>query len=169
MSFNLCHVNVRRFCLRLGKRAAPFALLLVLGTAGVVVDPSTARADLKLCNMTASRVGVAIGRKEDGEWIAEGWWNILSNSCETLFRGELKARFYYVHVLDYDRGGEWAGKAFMCTDDKVFVIKGVEDCQARGYRQKGFFEVDTKNSADWTVRLSDPRDDDPDATSATEN
>ncbi|MEL7544396.1 MAG: DUF1036 domain-containing protein [Pseudomonadota bacterium] len=122
------------------------------------VDGATSRAqaDLKLCNMTASRIGVAIGRKEDGQWISEGWWNIGSNSCETLFRGELKARFYYVHALDYDRGGEWAGKAFMCTADKVFTINGVADCVERGYRRKGFFEVDTQNAADWTVRLSDP-------------
>lgn len=138
----------------------------VLTLASGVGVPTTARADLKLCNMTASRVGVAIGRKEDGEWIAEGWWNILSNACETLFRGELKARFYYVHALDYDRGGEWAGKAFMCTDNKVFTIRGVADCQARGYRRKGFFEVDTKNAADWTVRLSDPREDNGDGISA---
>jgi len=141
--------------------------LFILSASTIVVVPTDARADLKLCNMTASRVGVAIGRKEDGEWIAEGWWNIVSNACETLFRGELKARFYYVHALDYDRGGEWAGKAFMCTDDKVFIIKGVEDCQGRGYRRKGFFEVDTQNAADWTVRLSDPRENNTGDTPAT--
>lgn len=135
--------------------AVGFLVVCLVSLDGAV---TSARADLKLCNMTASRVGVAIGRKEEGQWIAEGWWNILSNACETLFRGELKARFYYVHALDYDRGGEWAGKAFMCTDDKVFTIRGVEDCQARGYRRKGFFEVDTQNAADWTVRLSDPRE-----------
>ncbi|MEL6422775.1 MAG: DUF1036 domain-containing protein, partial [Pseudomonadota bacterium] len=97
-----------------------FFLLAIWLAAGFAVPAGTAtsaRADLKLCNMTASRVGIAVGRKEDGQWIAEGWWNIGSNSCETLFRGELKARFYYVHALDYDRGGEWAGKAFMCTAD----------------------------------------------------
>ncbi|MGI9405937.1 MAG: DUF1036 domain-containing protein [Hyphomicrobiaceae bacterium] len=134
------------------------ALALILCALATVATPSPARADLTLCNMTASRVGVAIGRKEDGEWIAEGWWNIVSNACKTLFRGELKARFYYVHALDYDRGGEWAGKAFMCADDKAFTIQGVEDCESRGYRRKGYFEVDTQNASDWTIRLADPRE-----------
>ncbi len=152
------------WCRRLGMYVA--CGLLLLSAIGVDASMNSARADLKLCNMTASRVGVAIGRKEEGKWIAEGWWNILSNACETLFRGELKARFYYVHALDYDRGGEWAGKAFMCTDDKVFTIQGVEDCQARGYRRKGFFEVDTQNAADWTVRLSDPREENPEGANA---
>lgn len=134
-------------------------LTVAIGATTISVAPASAYADLTLCNTTASRVGVAIGRKKGNEWIAEGWWNIVSNSCKTLFRGELEARFYYVHALDYDRGGEWAGKAFMCADDKAFTIKGVENCESRGYRRKGFFEVDTQNAESWTIHLSDPRDD----------
>lgn len=117
-----------------------------------------AAADLKLCNMTASRVGVAVGYKDQNGWVAEGWWNVLSHSCETLFIGELKARFYYVHAVDYDRGGEWSGKAFMCTDNKAFTIRDVDTCEKRGYKRSGFFEVDTGEANDWTIRLTDPED-----------
>ena len=50
----------------------------------------------------------------------EGWWNVAARGCETLLRGELAARFYYIYAVDYDRGGEWSGQAFMCTRDKEF-------------------------------------------------
>jgi uncharacterized membrane protein len=115
-----------------------------------------AAADLKLCNTTTSRVGVAIGYKDDSGWVSEGWWNVAAQTCEVLLKGTLVARYYYIHALDYDRGGEWGGKAFMCIDDKAFTIKGVQDCQSRGFKRAGFFEVDTNEEKDWTIRLTDP-------------
>lgn len=117
-----------------------------------------AAADLKLCNTTSSRVGVAIGYKDEKGWVSEGWWNVASQTCEVLLKGTLVARYYYIHALDYDRGGEWGGKAFMCTADKAFTISGVQDCQGRGHKRSGFFEVDTNEEKDWTVRLTDPGD-----------
>ena len=133
-------------------------LLLSTSLAGW---PASARADLKLCNQTPSRVGVSVGyldpAQKDGKgWITEGWWNVASKTCETLLKGTLQGRFYYVHAIDYDRGGEWAGSSFMCTADKKFTIKSVPDCMKEGYKRTGFFEVDTGESADWTVRLADP-------------
>lgn len=116
-----------------------------------------AHADLKLCNTTASRIGVAIGYKDaKSGWTTEGWWNISARTCETLYRGTLASRFFYVHAVDYDRGGEWAGKSAMCTDDKTFTIRGEQDCGKRGYKSTGFFEVDTQDSKDWTIHLTDP-------------
>jgi uncharacterized membrane protein len=44
----------------------------------------------------------------------------------------------------------------MCTDDKSFAIRGVKDCQQRGLKRSGFFEVDTGESQEWTIRLTDP-------------
>jgi hypothetical protein len=70
-------------------------------------------------------------------------------------KGSLIARFYYVYAVDYDRGGEWSGKAFMCTRDKEFTIRGIEDCLARGYDRTGFFEVDTGEQRSWTVQLTE--------------
>ena len=108
-----------------------------------VLMPATAHADFHLCNNTGSRVGIAIGYKDSEGWTTEGWWNLVARSCDTLVKGQLVARFYYVYAVDYDRGGEWSGKAFMCTRDKEFTIRGIEDCLARGYDRTGFFEVDT--------------------------
>ena len=137
-----------------------FRLLLVWMVAGVAMaaNAGAARADLKLCNATSSRIGVAIGYQDPKGWATEGWWNIASQTCETLLKGKLGSRFYYVHAVDYDRGGEWGGTNMMCTADKVFTIRGVEDCLRRGFKRTGFFEVDTQNSSDWTIRLTDPGD-----------
>ena len=76
-------------------------------------------------------------------------------SCETLLRGALVARFYYIYAVDYDRGGEWSGQAFMCTRDKEFTVRGTEDCLARGFDRTGFFEVDTGEQQSWTVQLTE--------------
>ena len=56
-----------------------------------------------------------------------------------------------------ESGGEWKGKAFMCTRDREFRIEGRQDCFVRGYDRTGFFEVDTgKDAKNWTVQLTDP-------------
>ena len=127
-----------------------------LAVIAILMAPASAMADLKLCNTTSSRVGVAIGYKDSKGWATEGWWNVASQSCETLLKGNLIARFYYFHAVEYDRGGEWGGKAFMCTTGKSFTIRNVKDCIKRSYKKTGFFEVDTGESRDWTVRLTDP-------------
>ena len=49
-----------------------------------------------------------------------------------------------------------AGTNQMCTADKSFTIRGVQDCKKRGFSGTGFFEVDTNEAQDWTIRLTDP-------------
>lgn len=134
----------------------PTALSGLLAALAWVALPACAAADLKLCNSTASRIGVAIGYQDGSGWATEGWWNIASQTCETLLKGTLSSRFYYVHAVDYDRGGEWAGANKMCTSDKSFTIRGAQDCRHRGFNTTGFFEVDTNDAKDWTIRLTDP-------------
>ena len=130
-------------------------LMPVLALAVTCAWSSPAAADFRLCNNTSSRVGIALGYKDAEGWTTEGWWNVSSRSCETLLRGTLVARFYYIYALDYDRGGEWSGQAFMCSRDKEFTIKGTENCLARGYDRTGFFEVDTGEQRAWTVQLTE--------------
>jgi uncharacterized membrane protein len=134
------------------KHLSTLAAVLLLGST------APAAADLKLCNTTSSRIGVAIGYQDANGWATEGWWNIAAQTCETLYKGALASRYFYVHAVDYDRGGEWSGQSFMCTSDRSFTIRGVQDCQRRGYKRIGFFEVDTGDAKDWTVRLTDPGD-----------
>ncbi len=114
-----------------------------------------ARADLRMCNNTANRVSVALAYTDGKGWVSEGWWNLKTLDCVTLLRGALAAEYYYVYAMD-ERGGEWKGKAFMCTSDREFKIVGRQDCYVRGYDRTGFFEVDTgKDAKSWTVQLTD--------------
>jgi len=124
--------------------------------AAALLIATPAQADFHLCNNTGSRVGVSVGYKDaDGNWTTEGWWNLSARSCETLLKGTLIARFYYIYAIDYDRGGEWSGQAYMCTREKEFTIRGTEDCLARGFDRTGFFEVDTGEQRTWTVQLTE--------------
>ena len=135
--------------MRLRRLIAPLLL------AAALAAPTAALADFRLCNGTAGRVGVAVGYKDGEAWVSEGWWNLQPNSCETLMRGPLVARYYYVYAVDYDQGGEWSGKAYMCTRDREFTIRGLQDCLARGFNRTGFFEVDTGEQKNWTVQLTE--------------
>jgi len=136
------------------RRTRPWPALLCVCALGAASTP--ARADLKLCNYTESRIGVTFGYKDDKGWLTEGWWNVLARGCVTLITGELKGRFYYVHGIDYDRGGEWAGKTPMCIDDKTFTIRDIRNCATHGHKETGFYEVDTGDAKDYTIRLVDP-------------
>lgn len=126
--------------------------------AALAALPDAARADLKLCNATTGRIGVAVGYQDRSGWATEGWWTIAGQSCEILLKGRLASRFYYIYAVDYDRGGEWSGKTDMCIGDKAFTIKGNDNCEPRGFKRMGFMQVDTNDQRDWTIRLTDPVD-----------
>jgi uncharacterized membrane protein len=121
----------------------------------LALSAQAAKADFRLCNNTGSRVGVALGYKNAEGWTTEGWWNVPSRTCETLLRGALVARYYYIYAIDYDRGGEWSGHAYMCSREKEFTIRGTDNCLARGFDRTGFFEIDTREQRSWTVQLTD--------------
>ena len=129
--------------------AAGFAAAVLLSAA------VPARADLRVCNATTGRVGLAIGYLDGPVWVTEGWFNLKPNRCETIVRGRLASRYFYVHAVDYDRGGDWSGANILCTRDVEFSIRGPLDCYARGYDRAGFIEIDTGQQADWTVELGD--------------
>ena len=142
-------------------RTGPTPRLAIILLSFIVIAVSSlsateARADLQLCNATTGRVGVAIGYKDnDGAWVTEGWWNLPPHACEAVLKGALAARFYYVYAIDYDKGGEWAGQAYMCTREKEFTIRGIEDCLARGFDRTGFYEVDTGQQRSWTIQFTE--------------
>lgn len=139
--------HLRRRWLRTGWAGVSVALVLSAGPA---------RADLRLCNQTESKVGVSLGYRDTQGWVTEGWWELKPKGCETLLSGSLAARFYYVFAVDYTRGGEWGGRALMCTRDSEFTIRGIEDCLARGYDRNGFYEIDTGEQKNWTIQLTEP-------------
>ena len=136
------------------RRNHAFLLTLIAARAR---SPRRRRAPISACAInTDRRVSVALAYTDGQAWVSEGWWNLKPTDCDTLLRGALAAQYYYVYAMD-ERGGEWKGKAFMCTSDREFKIDGREDCFVRGYERTGFFEVDTgKDAKNWTVQLTDP-------------
>ena len=128
----------------------------VLLAAAMACAAASARADFRLCNNSGTRISVSVAYTDGAEWVSEGWWNLKASACEVILRGPLAAQFYYVYAMD-ERGGEWKGRAFMCTKDHEFRISGRDDCFSRGFDRTGFFEIDTgKDAKNWTVQLTDP-------------
>lgn len=130
-------------------------LLFLATLAGTTMASGAALADFRLCNNASGRVSVSLSYTDGQAWVTEGWWNLKNGACETLLRGPLAAQYYYVYAMD-ERGGEWKGKAYMCTRDREFRIEGRDNCLVRGYDRTGFFEIDTgKDAKNWTVQLTD--------------
>ena len=132
--------------------AAAFFSFFLLSLPGTVTG---AKADFRICNDTKSLVGAALGYRKDGIWVSEGWFQIPAESCNALVEGDLSSRFYYFYAEDADRGGQWGGEVFMCTNNREFRIEGIEDCFKRGHVKTGFFEIDTGNRKSWMVRLTE--------------
>jgi len=95
-----------------------------------------------------------------GAWL-QGSARLGPKTCETLLKGNLIARYYYIYAVDYDKGGSWGGKSFMCTRNKLFTIRSIKTCEQRGYNKTGFFEVDTGEEVEWTISLSGPKTTEP--------
>lgn len=138
--------------------AAALARSLALGLCPAVVVlvlMGPARADLRVCNQSTNPVSIALGYRAEKGWQSEGWWVAPPAKCAVVYQGDLHSRFFYLYVADDISGGAWHGNNFMCTRDETFTIFGVGDCLARGYERTGFFELDTQNRAQWTVKLID--------------
>ena len=107
------------------KAVAGMLLVAAIAVVALTASARPAAADFRLCNNTASRVGNRRGL-QGRRWLDDGGWrNVSARSCETVLKGNLVARYYYVYAIDYDRGGEWMGQAYMCTRDKEFTILAV--------------------------------------------
>jgi uncharacterized membrane protein len=137
-------IHVRRI-------VAPLLALLALAIFGAW----PARADFRVCNNTTSRIGLAIGYHDGRSWVTEGWFNLRPSRCDSVFKGDLTASFYYVYAVDYDHGGEWGGKSYMCTREREFTIRGSGNCLARGFDRTGFFEINTGRQHNWTVEINE--------------
>jgi len=133
-------------CARIGIVSA-----VLVGTIVGLVSPSA--ANFQLCNTTPNQVSIALGYKNQKDWVTTGWWSLGPHDCEILLQGKLSNRFYYVRAVDLANRQAWAGNAFMCASAKEFMIRGAADCSSRGYERAGFFEVDTRDRSEWTVQF----------------
>jgi uncharacterized membrane protein len=129
-------------------------LLLAFLTALAAVPAAPAFANFNVCNKSELATRVALGRFDGTRWTSQGWWTIAPKSCARLLNGPLQARYYYLYAAD-GFGGSWEGRTRFCTTPGTkFLAPGRNDCTSRGFDQRGFFEVDTGKSPEWTQTLS---------------
>lgn len=134
------------------------------------VVPHPASAAMVFCNRTQRPLEAALGHREHGEgdqggdiWISEGWWKIDPGQCSRVFGEALKERFYFYHATALTTPAPdkkpfvWQGKYQFCVDNKAFKIEGDGDCEGRGYRVKGFQQIDlgTGKVHDYTLDFKD--------------
>jgi uncharacterized membrane protein len=129
--------------------------LMVCAMSAVMITGSAGEAALKICNKTQARIGIAIGSAQDLSLASQGWFNVKPGACEDVLRGDLAAGPYFIHAIDYDRGGEWGGPELMCVSDGEFQIDGTQDCYARGYTRAGFRRIETNGQKHWSLDLTD--------------
>ena len=147
--------NAMTFISKYAASVGKYPNLFVVGMIFLWFQAAEVRADFRICNDTDNLVGAALGYREDGKWISEGWFQIPGNSCASLIEGDLGSRFYYIYAEEAERGGQWRGNIFMCTNEREFRIAGVKDCFKRGHLRTGFFEIDTGGRNSWMVRLTE--------------
>lgn len=105
-----------------------------------------AHAGLELCNDTVAPQSVAVGYKQDGDWVSEGWWELKPGACVTSVAGELKYRFYYFRAES--PGWEFRhDRLSFCTSDVLFTVRGDGECEERGYEKSYFAKIDTGKDA----------------------
>ncbi len=112
-------------------------------------------AELRICNDTQERVGIALGYQNKNAWLTNGWWQIAPMSCSSLIKEKLQSRYYYIHAEDEKNEARWEGPIFLCVKDSKFNITGIRNCYIRGYQKAGFTEIDTKNNTSWTIHLTE--------------
>jgi uncharacterized membrane protein len=60
-----------------------------------------------------------------------------------------------LHGVHLGVDGGWDGNRGFCIRQQNFSIEGRTDCEKRGHRRAGFFEIDTNEEKNWTTFLSD--------------
>ncbi len=142
----------------------PFRSLLFI--ALIVFAPfftAPAQAAFLYCNRTQHPIEAAFGYREQVAWISEGWWQIQPGQCARVFNRPLTQRFYFyfARVLSPPSASgappmTWGGKFSFCVDNKAFKIEGDGQCEARGYQERGFQEIDIgPNQRDYTLNFED--------------
>jgi uncharacterized membrane protein len=138
-------------------RAVWTALAGLAFTAEASLSP--VRADFRTCNETANPLALAIAHSDGLQWVSEGWWTIESHKCATILIGPLKARYYYLHAVQFKPDGTydggWIGDRYFCTTRRSFTITSRDECATRGYDRTGFFEVDTQDAVDYVHVLTE--------------
>ncbi|MBD3886748.1 DUF1036 domain-containing protein [Phormidium tenue FACHB-886] len=126
---------------------------LTLAVGAVLATPKPAQAYFEVCNATSETVWTAIGYRSNGQWWAEGWWQLSSGQCATVIAEPLDEYYYYVHAHTSNRTAVWENNHTFCTSNQPFTLQDQSSCNERTDK---FFEVNTGESTDFTQNLCPP-------------
>ncbi len=118
--------------------------------------PTAAVAEFNVCNNTPQSQFVALAHNADGDWVAQGWWEITAGDCAELVSGDLTSRFFYIR-LRAEAEAFLHNSVKFCVADDSFDISDATNCarQAALY-PADFARVEVRHGADaHSVELSD--------------
>lgn len=144
---------------------------VILGLSGLI-SSAPAQAAMVFCNKTKEPLEAAIGYRDQvdddnhgdwrEDWFSEGWWRIEPGQCARVYKEPLQQRFYFYYAASLStptpehRPFMWGGKYEFCTDNKAFRVEGDGNCEARGFKAKGFQQIDVGvNIRDYTLDFRD--------------
>src|SRR5215475_10559338 len=87
------------------KKSGLLTLLPVFAFGFLLADTPHAKADFNVCNKTQERIAVALGFRQQGQWMSQGWWNVGPAHCATLLSGKLAETKYYLYADA--KAGNW--------------------------------------------------------------
>lgn len=131
-----------------------FACAALCGLLLAMSAPGRAHAEFTVCNQTLDVVNLAVGQQSEGSFQTEGWWTVGANQCVNVIREELANRYIYIYATDVFGNAVLDGSTDMCVERRRFVVRGTDDCWARGQVAARFKEVDTLQQARWTFFLT---------------
>jgi len=137
------------------QRLVGLSLTIASGLGASVAFARPADASLTFCNQAsegkAAYVAIAYSLGNNN-WKSQGWLNIQPGECATAVEGPLKNRYYYFGETDGDY--VWRGDNRFCVSSKQFQLTGSDKkCSGANTRWEKFLEIDTKDSADFTMNL----------------
>ncbi len=119
----------------------PDAALTRTAETAEAPDGAETETGLNICNDTATRQEVSIGWQRGADWVSKGWWNIDPGDCAKVLGGDLEQQYYYYRAEVGGGPFEGGGYSF-CTTPEAYEIVGDTDCEARGYDNEDFAEID---------------------------
>ena len=131
-------------------------LLTAAAAAAMILGSFPAQAALTICNKSTlpTRVALRDDLTAPTGPAKAGGRSRSKHSVPAFLTGPLDARYYYLYATD-GGAGIWEGKTHFCVaPQEKFLAPGRGDCAKRGFDRRGFFEMDTGGSADWTQTLS---------------
>lgn len=139
------------------RKARLLTLTSLLILVALLAGTGHAKADFNVCNKTKERVAVALGFRQQGQWMSQGWWNLEPAHCTTLLAGKLAETKYYLYADAKAHNWFMGGGFRFCAKNDQFKILGNSNCSLQGGLSLGFREIAVGKNASFTYEIHNPK------------